>query len=428
MDKQKEFEALIKTCENLLERLVFYRVKNKVDGEDILQKVYIAAYSKFDSLKDEMKFKSWIISIARNKINDFYREMAKKNEIQFDETIRYESSFSRIGIAVNEVVKETLDNLENKEKQILYLYYIKQKPQKEIAKMLNIPLGTVKSRMHKAKQSFRKKYPYPPKLKGEKAMSKMPNIMPKVKIVKIDKPIFNVVWEEVLGWFITPKLGEKISWAMYDYPQKKRGETFNISVVGKATVHGIEGVEIVSVENNSKKFNAIDATMKAERTFVVQLTKTHTRILLESHYAKGVKNTLTFLDEEFLKNWGYGKDNCGNEIHIKPKGLIIIDGDKITCKEENIVDVVGRYEVMIGSKLYDTVLVVDIENYNGGVMSETYLDKNGNTVLWRRFNKDDWAFNKYKQKWSEKLPQNKKRYVNGETYIHWYDCITDYIL
>jgi hypothetical protein len=61
-------------------------------------------------------------------------------------------------------------------------------------------------------------------------------------------------------------------------------------------------------------------------------------------------------------------------------------------------------------------------------MSQTYLDKNGRTVLWRRFNKDDWAYGKYQQKWSERLPQNGKVYVNDETYVHWYDCITDYIL
>ena len=93
-----------------------------------------------------------------------------------------------------------------------------------------------------------------------------------------------------------------------------------------------------------------------------------------------------------------------------------------------MLDIVGRYEVIIGNKTYDTILVVDIESYNGGIMSETYLDKNGKTVLWRRFNKDDWAFKSYHQKWSEKLPLNEKKDVNGETYVHWYDCITDYIL
>ena len=32
------------------------------------------------------------------------------------------------------------------------------------------------------------------------------------------------------------------------------------------------------------------------------------------------------------------------------------------------------------------------------------------------------------KKWSELLPQNDKIIVNGTTYVHWYDCITDYIL
>ncbi|MGI6705817.1 MAG: RNA polymerase sigma factor [Clostridia bacterium] len=428
MDKQREFEALLNTCKNALERFVFYKMNQKPDGEDILQEVYLTAFSKFDTLIDKEKFKPWIIAIARNKINDFYRAKVKMLELPLDEKIHYESSFSRMGLTVNEVVSETLSKLADKEKQILYLYYIKQKSQNEIASMLNIPLGTVKSRLYTARQRFREKYPYPPISKGEKKMSKFPDIMPDVSITKINKPAFHVIWEEAMGWFIIPKLGERISWAMYDYPQKTRSETVDLAVVGKAMVHGIEGVEIVAVENSDKEFDAINSAAKVDRTFVMQLTETHTRILLESHHVGDVKRIYTFLDEEFLKNWGYGEDNCGNETHIKPKGIITVDGDRICCKQKDALDVVGRYEVTVGKKTYDTILVVDVESYNGGVMSQTYLDKNGRTVLWRRFNKDDWAYKRYQQKWSERLPQNEKVYVNGETYVHWYDCITDYIL
>lgn len=428
MDKRKEFETLLGTCKNALERLVFYKVNNKADGEDILQEVYLTAFSKFDTLSNKEKFKTWIITIARNKINDFYRARAKLLELPLDENISYETAFSRIGLTVNVVVNETLLNLADKEKQILFLYYIKQKTQNEIANMLNIPLGTVKSRLYTARQRFKEKYPYPPISKGEKYMSKLPEIMPDVKITRVDKSVFDVVWEEAMGWFIVPKLGERISWAIYDYPQKTRSGTVDLKVVGKAMVHGIEGVEIVAVENSPKEFNAINSAEKADRTFVMQLTETHSRILLESNYVGDVKHTYTFFDEEFLKNWGYGVDNCGHETHIKPKGIITVDGDRITCNEKNALDVVGRYEVTVGKKTYDTILIVDVESYNSGVMSETYLDENGRTVLWRRFNKDDWAYRRYQQKWSERLPQNEKAYVNGETYIHWYDCITDYIL
>lgn len=71
---------------------------------------------------------------------------------------------------------------------------------------------------------------------------------------------------------------------------------------------------------------------------------------------------------------------------------------------------------------------MDIEQYNDSVMSEAYLDQEGRTVLWRRFNRDDWAFKHYKQLWSEILPNNQKVSINDITYVHWYDCITDYIL
>ena len=88
----------------------------------------------------------------------------------------------------------------------------------------------------------------------------------------------------------------------------------------------------------------------------------------------------------------------------------------------------GRYTVTINGKIYDTVCVIDCYTYNDGVVSEQYLDRNGKTVLWRRFNRDDWHMDSYHKSWSELLPDNERLTVNGVTYVHWYDCITDYIL
>ena len=51
MDTQKEFEALLSSCKNSLERLVIYKVNNKADGEDILQAVYLTAFSRFGTLR-----------------------------------------------------------------------------------------------------------------------------------------------------------------------------------------------------------------------------------------------------------------------------------------------------------------------------------------------------------------------------------------
>ena len=55
-----------------------------------------------------------------------------------------------------------------------------------------------------------------------KDIKKMPEIMPEYRIEKTDEAPFEVKWEEMMGWFIVPGLGEKLSWAMYDFPERTR--------------------------------------------------------------------------------------------------------------------------------------------------------------------------------------------------------------
>ena len=155
-----EFEILLEAASVAVERFVRFRISSKADADDILQEVYFTAYQKFPQLKNKEAFKAWIISIARNKCNDYFREMATRYEIPTDELMERKLSDGRHGVSVIDTVRETLCLLENRDKQILCLFFWKEMPQAEIAKLLNIPVGTVKSRLHAAKQKFKSKYPY----------------------------------------------------------------------------------------------------------------------------------------------------------------------------------------------------------------------------------------------------------------------------
>ena len=425
-----ELEKLLQENYAPLERFICFKIGNRHDAEDLLQEVCLAATKKFDSLKDKSMFKAWLIGIAKHKCNDYYRKKSAHPHVSLDTLPETALVMGRAGITVQSVVRDTLELLPEKEKEILYLYFFLDLSQDEIARRLSVPLGTVKSRLHYAKEKFRQHYPYKETQKGDHDMKTLPVYIPDYKIEKSDLAPFSVKWEETMGWFVVPKLGEKIKWAMYDFPAKKRTELCEMEVVGKAEVHGIEGVEIVAIETDPMGCNSAGGQKKVERRFIAQLTDTHCRILAESHMENGVKHYYTFLDgEDFLGNWGFGEDNCGNEIHIAAKGDITRDGDSITAKERDfLLDIVGRYNVTIGGKTYDTVCVVDCYTYIDGAITEQYLDKNGKTVLWRRFNRNDWAFPRYQKLWTEMLPDNERLTVNGETYVHWYDCITDYIL
>jgi hypothetical protein len=303
------------------------------------------------------------------------------------------------------------------------LYFFKNLSQEDISNCLAIPIGTVKSRLHHAKEKFKKHYPYRETSKGESIMKKLPEYLPKYRIEKSELAPFSVKCEELMGFCVIPRLNEKITWGSYDGSTRKLNDFTDASVIGRAEVHGIEGVEILAKQHDGTS-NEI-----TERYFVAQLTDTHCRYLAESHIENGVRKYFTFLDSEvFTNNWGFGEDNCGYETNIVPRGTVKRSDNNIEVKgNDELVDVVGRYNVTINGKTYDTICVMDIGHFNNRIAIEQYLDKNGRTILWRRFNRNDWASNRYGKLWTDMLPENERLTVNGETYVHWYDCVTDYI-
>ena len=266
-DDVDEFEILLKAEQISVERFVRFKINSKADVDDVIQEIFFSAYQKFPQLKNKSSFKAWIISIARNKCNDYFRKKAIQHEIPIEELAENQISDSRYGVSITSTVRETLSLLGDKDKQILYLCFWKEMPQAEIAKQLNI-------------------------------WKEMPEFLPSYKIEESTKEPFSVKWEELMGWFLVPKLGEKISWGMYDIPSCKCSHIYDMEVIGKAKVHGIEGVELIARETSySNKNDVID------RTFVAQLTDTHCRYLATLRNDGDIRNYITFLDgDEFLLN------------------------------------------------------------------------------------------------------------------------------
>ena len=340
-----DFEQLLAEHRTAAERYVRFRLSSRSDADDVLQEVYLTAYHRFEQLKNKEAFKAWLISIARSKCSDYFREKAAQLEIPLDVLETQSLSESRHGFTEQAAVRETLGLLGDKDKQILYLFFWKNLPQAEIAKRLSIPVGTVKSRLYTAKQNFKSKYPLEPK--GANHMKKLPEFLPEYKIEESSLPPFSVKWEELMGWFLIPKLGEKLSWGMYDIPSRKCDHIYDMKVTGKAMVHGIEGVELTARESSySNKKEVIN------RTFVAQLTDTHCRYLATMRNDGDVRNYITFLDgDAFMLNWGFGEDNCGNETNLSPKGEITRTGRTVeSIQKDFLLDIVGRYTVTIGGK------------------------------------------------------------------------------
>ena len=445
------FEKLLAACRTAVERYVRAHISSRTDAEDVLQETYLAAFGSFGGLRDRASFLPWILGIARRKCADYYRAQAG-NRLIFTENLPEQAQV----LPEYSAVEETLGRLPERDRLMLRLFYGEALSQKQISDQLRIPEGTVKSRMSAARTKFRAAYPYPPKepakepvkdlseespakpAKGGKNMEhkgipELPEKLPEYTIVWKDEPAFSVVCEEMTGWFVVPHIGEKLVWGMYDLPSGRLDVAYEMTVTGPARVHGLDGVAIRArvlsprsdFEDKDPMRDAVVASTggQEEWTFIAQEKDGYTRFLSAEHVEEGVRTLTTFLDgDAFMNSWGFGEDNCGMPIHIESKSRLVRKGNEIKA-DRGFIDVAGRCELTLDGVVHDTICVMDLGMYEEGMVSEQFLDRSGRTVLWRRFNRDDWAVDRYGRLWSELLPENEQLIINGRRYVHWYDCL-----
>ena len=261
----------------------------------------------------------------------------------------------------------------------------------------------------------------------------LPALLPPYRIAWREEPAFSVVCEEMMGWFIVPHIGEKLIWGMYDLPSRKLDVSYEMTVTGPASVHGLEGVAIRArvlpfggAKEGEPMADAVaSSTGGAEEwLFIAQEEDGYTRFLSAEHIEGNKRTLTTFLDgEAFMNNWGFGEDNRGMPIRLAQKGLIERKGSVITAPEGRaVMDLVGRCELTLDGQTHDAVCLMDLGMYQEGMIYEQFIGRDGRTLLWRRFNRDDWALDRYGDRWSALLPDNERLTVNGQCYVHWYDC------
>ena len=138
-----------------IERYIRFRISNPADAEDVLQEVFLAAVKGYATLHDSARTKHWLVSIARNKCADYFRRSYRQREVPLDSADRIAILPPRFASAKDSLVMDTLETLSPQDQQMLRLYYFLQLPQQEIARRLQLPPGTVNSRLHHARELAR---------------------------------------------------------------------------------------------------------------------------------------------------------------------------------------------------------------------------------------------------------------------------------
>lgn len=156
----REFEERLAECGPLAFRVARSVLRNNHDAEDIAQDALLRAYRQFDRLRDRTRFKGWLVRIAFRLSLDRVRS-AKRREVretQWSQPDRRPTPPTVEDLAASSQFQERLDRaleeLPEKIRLVLLLAAMQGHTLEEVAAMLSLPLGTVKSRLFFGKKKL----------------------------------------------------------------------------------------------------------------------------------------------------------------------------------------------------------------------------------------------------------------------------------
>jgi RNA polymerase sigma factor (sigma-70 family) len=158
----REFEDQLADGASLAFRLAMSVLRNRADAEDVAQDALLRAYRGFAKLRERGAFRGWLCRITWRLALDKQRGTRRREKRETASTFvpgTPERSVEQMAVA-NEFdrhLAKAMDELPEKLRQALILAAIQGHSTREVAKMLDLPEGTVKSRVHLARKQLTEK-------------------------------------------------------------------------------------------------------------------------------------------------------------------------------------------------------------------------------------------------------------------------------
>ncbi|MEW6289630.1 MAG: sigma-70 family RNA polymerase sigma factor [Thermodesulfobacteriota bacterium] len=159
------FNRLVLLYQTKIYNLALNYVKSQEEAKDLAQDIFVTVYRSLPKLREKEKFTSWLYQIAINHCRNRYKKLSRRgyfNNISLDDEESFlqipgdegpEKSLQRKN-TIN-LVRSTIDSLPEAEKEIILLRDIQELAYEEISAILDIPLGTVKSKLNRARTSLK---------------------------------------------------------------------------------------------------------------------------------------------------------------------------------------------------------------------------------------------------------------------------------
>lgn len=159
---RQAFKAIVSIYQQKVFLLAYSILRNREDGMDIVQETFLRLYQKLGAYEREKNFQAWLLQMAKNLCIDYYRKnYSKRRELENTMSIEELNLAADNGpnnpasYDLRQVFSRCLEKLGDRQRMIFVLKHYNGLQYQEIAQVLNISVGTVKSLHFKAVQNLR---------------------------------------------------------------------------------------------------------------------------------------------------------------------------------------------------------------------------------------------------------------------------------
>jgi RNA polymerase sigma-70 factor (ECF subfamily) len=166
---ESAFNELVVTYEARVYRLVWRMLGNKEEAEDMTQEVFVQVFKCIDNFRGDSKLSTWVYRIAVNLTKNRAKYLSRrqhKKHVEIDSSPTQETldeaqgrtsgetsrpDWEAIGKETEKIVVECLHALDADFREVLVLRDVEELSYEEVGEITNLPQGTVKSRLHRAR-------------------------------------------------------------------------------------------------------------------------------------------------------------------------------------------------------------------------------------------------------------------------------------
>lgn len=170
---EKAFREIVERYGDTVYNLTYRMLGNREEAEDVSQEVFITVFKSIDSFRGDSKFSTWLYRIAVNHCKNRIKYLSRRHDrdqSEYDEEVLRDQAAGAAtapapaprpdkqleGVELEQIMQRCIAGLDEEHRLVVVLRDVEDLSYEEICAITNLPVGTVKSRLHRARLALKK--------------------------------------------------------------------------------------------------------------------------------------------------------------------------------------------------------------------------------------------------------------------------------